>query len=271
VKSVLRVSRAVHVIAVILDAFLVTADADVAAQHLPFAALADAAGVDAVLAAARAIAAAMLDPGDACPFTFNAYLRAFVMSAPVLPYDLILVDEAQDVNPITARLLTAQTAAAKVFVGDPHQHIYAFNGTRNALAALPADATFRLTRSFRFGADLAALADKLLFMKGERVPLRGGRGCVTTLRAASTPTTLAAPPRVGRRWRPKRHVGGSRGARGGERAHSARGDARGCAERAHQDARRVPRVVRPRRGGRLRRAAQRRQPGGAQGAMRGER
>ena len=123
----------------------------------------------------------MMDPDDDFPFTFNAYLRKFVLSEPQLPYDCILVDESQDLNPITIRLLLAQTHARRIFVGDSHQHIYAFNGTRDCLSTLPTDASFRLTRSFRFGADVAAVCDKLLFLKGETTPLRGGRGCATVV------------------------------------------------------------------------------------------
>ena len=53
---------------------------------------------------------------------------------------------------------------------------------------LPADQVFRLSGTFRFSSALAALADKILCMKGERCPLRGARGVHTTIVTGDAPT-----------------------------------------------------------------------------------
>jgi len=74
--------------------------------------------------------------------------------------------------------------------------LYAFNGTMNALATLPTDETFHLTRTFRFGATLAAAADKLLALKGERLPLRGARAKRTLLHTASAAPTEGEGPQL---------------------------------------------------------------------------
>ena len=50
-----------------------------------------------------------------------------------LPYDCILIDEAQDLNRLTAQLLLAQPGV-KVVVGDPHQHIVSLAKARPACA-----------------------------------------------------------------------------------------------------------------------------------------
>ena len=160
------------------DAFMVSDAEQVEAGHVPMRAQGDH---DNIVMLANRMVTRMLDPEDAFPFTFNSYLRKFVLSAPRLPYDCILVDESQDLNPITTRLFLQQAHARRIFVGDSHQHIYAFNGTRDCLSTLPVTASFRLTRCFRFGPDLAAVADKILYLKGERTPLRGGRGRVTVV------------------------------------------------------------------------------------------
>ena len=160
------------------DAFLVSDAEQVQAEHVQ---LRGDAPLEAVLALANQMVTRLMDPADDFAFTFNAYLRKFVLSGPQLPYDCICVDESQDLNPITVRLFLAQSHARRIFVGDSHQHIYAFNGTRDCLTTLPVGRSFHLTRSFRFGADLAALADKILFLKGEGTPLRGGRGRVTSV------------------------------------------------------------------------------------------
>ena len=89
-----------------------------------------------VLTIANIITNRQMSPDDTFPFSANAYLRAFVRSHPLLPYDCILVDEAQDLNPITLRLFTDARARGVriVYAGDEHQHIYSFNGSKNFLS-----------------------------------------------------------------------------------------------------------------------------------------
>jgi len=157
-----------------VEAFLVSDDDALGPQHIRRRSLRDEPErAAAVVRLARDIARRMLDPADRFPFNHNAYLRAYARSQLRWDYDVVLVDEAQDLNGVTLRLLRRAQAsgAAVVYVGDPHQHIYSFNGCRNALASLQTEARFRLTRSFRFGHELAAAASKLLRLKGELVPV----------------------------------------------------------------------------------------------------
>lgn len=117
--------------------------------------------------------------GYGTKFTHNMYLKMFsddlVQSGGVItnwqgrPYDVILIDEAQDVNPVTLQMLMAQPCL-KVLVGDRHQHIYSFNGCCNALTSAAAVATavgrpsrvreFSLSCSFRLGPAVAEVANK---------------------------------------------------------------------------------------------------------------
>ena len=106
------------------------------------------------------------------PMTHDGYLKLFQLSQPELPYDVILVDEYQDTNPVTQALLHRQ-ASRKVYVGDTHQAIYGFRGARNAMALVDADETLFLTGSFRFGAAIADVANALLSGKGETIALQG--------------------------------------------------------------------------------------------------
>ena len=129
---------------------------------------------DRIVGVARALWERMRDPEDlGIGMLHDGYLKLYQLSAPELPYDIILFDEAQDANPVTADIVLRQSAG-KVFVGDAHQQLYAFRGARDALAALPAEATLVLSGSFRFGPNVAELANALLrTYKGERVPIRG--------------------------------------------------------------------------------------------------
>jgi len=91
----------------------------------------------------------MQDPSHAkFPFTHDCYVSRYARSQtlPLDDYDLVLVDEAQDLNGATLRMLhrvNRERGCHIIFAGDVHQHLYAFNGARNGLAHLNTDVTFR--------------------------------------------------------------------------------------------------------------------------------
>jgi F-box protein 18 (helicase) len=95
--------------------------------------------------------------------THDFYLKKFQLSNPVLSYDYILFDEAQDASPAMLDVFLRQKAT-KVIVGDTHQQIY---GWRNAVNSLEkADfPVYNLSNSFRFGHDIAKLAMEILKLK----------------------------------------------------------------------------------------------------------
>ncbi|MDP2779156.1 UvrD-helicase domain-containing protein [Devosia sp.] len=108
----------------------------------------------------------MKDVNDSSvPMLHDGYLKLFQLSRPLLPYDIILLDEAQDTNPVLSSIISMQPCD-KVFVGDVHQQIYLFRGAANAMAMLAGERHV-LTRSFRFGADIADVASRILHEKGE--------------------------------------------------------------------------------------------------------
>lgn len=72
--------------------------------------------------------------------------------------DVIMVDEAQDCNPSTLNIVERQIHP-KIVVGDENQQIYGFRGSVNALEKFKVSRTFSLTQSFRFGAEIAYLAN----------------------------------------------------------------------------------------------------------------
>lgn len=91
----------------------------------------------------------------------DGYLKLYQLAKPILPYRRILLDEAQDSNPVTLELLNYQTSGL-VVVGDEHQAIYQFRKACNAMSKVRADERIALTNSFRFGAGVASLATSLL-------------------------------------------------------------------------------------------------------------
>jgi len=123
---------------------------------------------------AAALWVRMVDPNyKEIGITHDGYLKLFQLSKPKLDYDIILLDEAQDTNPATADIVLSQ-ACPKILVGDPHQQIYAFRGAQDAMQNIVADRQLYLTYSFRFGEEIAWLANKILkTFKNEKESLKG--------------------------------------------------------------------------------------------------
>ena len=107
-----------------------------------------------------------------------AYIKAFALSGRPLPADLLLVDEAQDMDPVMLSIIEHSMKAGVqiVLVGDSQQAIYAWRGAINALGVFGASdevRTLRLTSSFRFGPEIAAKAQIVLTELGCPVRIIG--------------------------------------------------------------------------------------------------
>lgn len=126
---------------------------------------------------AREVWRRMIDPEDTTvPHLHDAYLKLYYLSKPDLGdrFDVILADEAQDLNGITLGLIKNQSCRV-IFVGDPHQSLYAFRGADNALSDPDLDDSvdLYLTKSFRFGPAVATVANIILSYKGEQLKIVG--------------------------------------------------------------------------------------------------
>jgi len=98
-------------------------------------------------------------PGE---FTYDIYLkRQLLVGLSISNYDAIMLDEAQDSDPVTVELLK-KSGNRLILVGDPHQQIYAFRKAINAMASFNADCEYSLTGSFRFGQEIAEKANLVL-------------------------------------------------------------------------------------------------------------
>jgi superfamily I DNA/RNA helicase len=115
--------------------------------------------------------AEMINPNNDFSITHDTYLKLYQLINPVLDYDYILIDEAQDSNAAMLDIILKQKAK-KIFVGDPHQRIYGFRGAINVFD-LVEGTQFYLTESFRFGPQIANIANLLLQLKDEDILLKG--------------------------------------------------------------------------------------------------
>ena len=99
--------------------------------------------------------------------THSGCLKLFQKEAQFLGYDSVLGDEFQDVNPVCLSIIERQLegGSSVVLVGDPRQQIYSWRGAVDAMQNLDCE-EFRLTNSFRFGKQIAWMANKLLSSYG---------------------------------------------------------------------------------------------------------
>jgi superfamily I DNA/RNA helicase len=132
-------------------------------------------------------------------FTYDHYLKIWelgIHGAPIIPGDYILFDEAQDASPVFTSAIEQQGKQV-VYVGDAQQAIYEWRGAVNALDNVNADATTYLTNSFRFGEDIAAIANKVLGHIPSAVLRLVGRGAAGKVDFCSTPDAILTRSNAG--------------------------------------------------------------------------
>lgn len=142
--------------------------------------------LEAVLGWVEELWRRMADRKDPFPLPHDGYAKLWALSGPRLAgVDALLVDEAQDLDPLFAGVLERQEGVQRVYVGDSAQQIYAWRGAVNAMEAL-GGRTLGLTWSFRFGEGLAGWVRGLMRAVGRSIPLLG---------KAPWPTEVGGRPR----------------------------------------------------------------------------
>jgi hypothetical protein len=155
-----------------------SADEQIALRHLPAVT-----GIDSddlrrelakvVLPLARRAWTDLSSVDGRLKFAHDHYLKLWQLSGPRLDADFVLLDEAQDCNPVVADVFNRQTGAQRVLVGDSNQSIYAWRGAVDAMATFAADHHLYLSQSFRFGHAIAGEANKWLELLGATLRIRG--------------------------------------------------------------------------------------------------
>ncbi len=128
--------------------------------------------IQVALDGAKHVWARMLATDDPIPLGHDGYLKVWALSEPCLPVDYILLDEAQDTNPVVLDVLRKQDAQI-VYVGDKYRRIYEWRGAINAMEEAPAVHATDLTISFRFGGEIAHAANCVLEMLNAGKKLKG--------------------------------------------------------------------------------------------------
>lgn len=103
---------------------------------------------------------------------FWAIYKIFALDSPTMKYsynpaedkvfDTLLIDEAQDTNPVAGVQYRRQADMQIIYVGDPNQAIYGFRGAEDEMQKRTDLQTLPLTESWRFGENIAEFANNVL-------------------------------------------------------------------------------------------------------------
>ncbi|GCD40360.1 DNA helicase [Streptomyces paromomycinus] len=119
--------------------------------------------------------------GGVVRFDHDHYLKIWALTRPKTTAEYLLLDEAQDTNPVVEQLFTDQRGHAQlVMVGDSAQAIYHWRGARDVMTGFVGTA-LALSRSFRFGPALAAEANRWLAVADAPIRLTGSEAVPTEI------------------------------------------------------------------------------------------
>jgi superfamily I DNA/RNA helicase len=133
---------------------------------------------------------AMRHKSNGLPLSHDGYLKLWALSRPQSNMDYIMVDEAQDLNPVVLGVLQRMECPV-IYVGDPYQQIYDWRGAVNAMEQVVTKHRILLSQSFRFGSAIANAATIVLRELGAKQPVRGLLGIESHLSRVRPDVILA--------------------------------------------------------------------------------
>ncbi|MFG2379161.1 UvrD-helicase domain-containing protein [Streptomyces sp. NPDC048504] len=183
--------------------FCHTADEVITRHHVPPLRGLEHTDLHAQLAAhivpfARRAWADLQHPDDgAVRFEHDHYLKIWALTRPRIQTDFLLLDEAQDTNPVVEQVFLSQRDHAQlVMVGDSAQAIYHWRGAKDVMTGF--DGTqLALSQSFRFGPLLAAEANRWLHLADAPLRLTGTPAVSTELGPLTRPDAVLCRTNVG--------------------------------------------------------------------------
>ena len=132
----------------------------------------------------------LTDVDGKLPYGHHCYLKSWQLGSPRIYADVILFDEAQDSSPVMADILAQQTRSQRVYVGDTQQQLYAWLGAVNALANIDGANRAWLTKSFRFGPEVAKRANLVLEWLDAELRITGNDALNSRVEETSTPNVI---------------------------------------------------------------------------------
>jgi superfamily I DNA/RNA helicase len=130
-------------------------------------------------------------------FDHDHYLKIWALAGPRLDADFLLLDEAQDTNPVVEQIFLNQRDHAQlVMVGDSAQAIYHWRGAKDVMTGFNGT-QLALSRSFRFGPHLAEEANRWLRLANAPIRLTGSPTVPTELGPVTDPDAVLCRTNVG--------------------------------------------------------------------------
>ena len=138
------------------------------------------------------------NPDDGCVrFEHDHYLKIWALTQPKLDADYLLLDEAQDTDPVVEQIFLDQRDHAQlVMVGDSAQAIYHWRGAKDVMTGFNGTHLI-LSQSFRFGPDLAEEANRWLHLADAPIRLTGTPAVPTEIGPVTSPDAVLCRTNVG--------------------------------------------------------------------------
>ncbi|WP_336246982.1 UvrD-helicase domain-containing protein [Streptomyces cupreus] len=191
-KRRLRATTQARLVMEMVRRFCYSTDEQVAARHLgPVNGLDDHGAqylAEVLLKRARRAWEDICSPTGQLPFQHDHYLKMWAMTRPRLRADFVLLDEAQDTNPVLEEIFLTQDAQ-RVCVGDPAQQIYEWRHAKDIMSGFPGQ-RMELTQSFRFGPAIAEVANRWLRAASSTMQLTGHASGLSGLGRAEVPDAV---------------------------------------------------------------------------------
>ncbi|UQA34774.1 UvrD-helicase domain-containing protein [Streptomyces sp. HNA39] len=130
-------------------------------------------------------------------FEHDHYLKMWALTGPRIEADFLFLDEAQDTNPVLEQVFIAQREHAQlVMVGDSAQAIYGWRGATDVMTGFDAK-QLTLTRSFRFGPQIADEANRWLALADAPIRLTGTTGLPAEVSSVDRPDAVLCRTNIG--------------------------------------------------------------------------
>lgn len=139
-----------------------SSDSEFKPEHLPDIEWPDQVAEQALIWA-KDLWARMIMPGEPIPVTPPQVMKVWDLKGGKIDAGLVLFDEAQDANAAFMSILQRSTCR-RVLIGDEHQQLYEWRGAVDAMHLLQGP-TLPLTKSWRFGPEIAEFANSILEAK----------------------------------------------------------------------------------------------------------
>ncbi|MGW7786076.1 UvrD-helicase domain-containing protein [Streptomyces tricolor] len=183
--------------------FCQTADSEITHHHVPKLRGLEDKGMHRELAShilpfARKAWKDLQNPHDGCVrFEHDHYLKIWALAHPKIDADYLLLDEAQDTNPVVEQVFLDQSQHAQlVMVGDSAQAIYHWRGAKDVMTGFNGT-HLTLSQSFRFGPQLAEEANRWLHLANAPIRLTGTPTVPTEIGPVTSPDAVLCRTNVG--------------------------------------------------------------------------